>query len=55
MVSQVVPGIKYMDDRLRALEAAASGVIDDVHLPSRRMWGMMEGQKKHEGFFRRLR
>lgn len=46
MVSQVLPGLKYMDERMRALEAAAVGVIEDVHLPARRMWGMMEGIKR---------
>ena len=39
MVSQIIPGIKHMDVRMRALEKAACGVIDDVHVPARQMWG----------------
>ena len=54
MVSQVLPGLKYMDERMRALEATAVGVIGDVHLPSRRMRGMMEGVKRFDGFFHRV-
>jgi hypothetical protein len=54
MVSQVLPDLKYMDTRLRALEAAAVGPVEDVHLPSRRMWGIMEGIKRFDNFFHRV-
>ena len=54
MISQVLPSFKYMSDRLQALETAASGPIDDVHIPSRRFWGQMEGIKRHDGFFQRV-
>ena len=31
MVSQVLPGLKFMDERMRALETAAVSVIEEVH------------------------
>ena len=44
-----------MDKRIELLEQTSCGVVEDVQLPSARMWGIMEGQKRHEGWFKALR
>jgi hypothetical protein len=44
-----------MDQRIELLERTSCGVVDEVQLPSARMWGIMEGQKRHEGWFKALR
>ena len=55
MVSQLLPSTKYMDQRIELLQRTSCGVVDEVQLPSARMWGIMEGQKRHEGWFKAVR
>ena len=53
MHTPILPTEKYMDERLTALRLEATTVPLDRR-PSVRMWGIMEGQRRQKGFFRKL-